>query len=219
MTLHKEGKATITLGILFWLIINFLSYNFINIVLIQLFILLITSGLLFLIFYFFRFPTRINNGINGEVFSPCDGKVVVIEEVEETEFFNDKRIQVSIFMSPLNVHINWIPIAGILKYYKYHKGKYLVAWHPKSSTENERTTTVIESQSGVQILFRQIAGKLARRIVSYAVKNKSYNFNDIVGFIKLGSRVDVFLPLDSKVLVNINQKVKGNITKIAETNK
>ncbi len=151
------------------------------------------------------------------VYSPADGKVVVIEEVFENEYFNDKRIQVSVFMSPLNVHVNWNPVAGLVRYVKYHPGKYLVAWHPKSSTENERTTFVIESGGNnslatspkTEILFRQIAGAMARRIVYYLKEGEMVGQGGEMGFIKFGSRVDIFLPVNSKINVQLNQKVKG----------
>ena len=148
--------------------------------------------------------------------SPADGKVVVIEEVEADEYFTDKRIQVSVFMSPFNVHVNRNPVGGLVKYFKYHQGKYLVAWHPKSSTENERTTTVIETPSKREILFKQIAGALAKRIVWYVKEGQQVNQATEMGFIKFGSRVDLLLPLDSKIKVELNQKVKGGCTVIAE---
>ena len=148
--------------------------------------------------------------------SPADGKVVVIEEVEADEYFTDKRIQVSVFMSPFNVHVNRNPVGGLVKYFKYHQGKYLVAWHPKSSTENERTTTVIETPSKREILFKQIAGALAKRIVWYVKEGQQVSQATEMGFIKFGSRVDLLLPLDSKIKVELNQKVKGGRTVIAE---
>ncbi len=164
---------------------------------------------------FFRNPVRtIEKKDDSTVFSPCDGKVVVIEEVEETEYFKDRRIQVSIFMSPLNVHVNRNPISGTVKFFKYHPGKYLVAWHPKSSTENERTTTVIKNGRG-EILFRQIAGAVARRIRWYIKEGQKVEQGDDMGFIKFGSRVDVFLPLSAKIEVKIDQVVKGNLDAIA----
>ena len=147
--------------------------------------------------------------------APADGKVVVIEEVEETEYFKDKRIQVSIFMSPFNVHINRNPISGIVKYAKYHAGLYLVAWHPKSSTENERTTVVYEKANGMQILMRQIAGALARRIVYYVKEGDSVVQGNEMGFIKFGSRVDLFLPIGTKIDVKLNDVVKGGKSTIA----
>lgn len=149
--------------------------------------------------------------------SPVDGKVVVIEEVFENEFFKDKRIQVSVFMSPINVHVTRYPIGGKVVYSKYHPGKYLVAWHPKASEENERTTVVVENETFGQVLYRQIAGALAKRIVNYAQVDNHVIQGKDSGFIKFGSRVDLFLPLDSDIKVELNQKVKGGITVIAET--
>ena len=168
----------------------------------------------FLILQFFRNPIRKVTASENEVVAPADGKVVVIEEVEETEYFKDKRIQVSIFMSPINVHVNRYPINGKVQYAKYHPGKYLVAWHPKSSTENERTTVVVENDK-IAVLFRQIAGALARRIVMYSKENDIANKGEDFGFIKFGSRVDLFFPTDTKIEVELNQVVKGNKTIIA----
>jgi len=150
------------------------------------------------------------------VIAPADGKVVVIEEVLETEYFNDRRIQVSVFMSPLNVHVNYYSIKGLITYFKYHAGRYLVAWHPKSSTENERTTVVVKHPSGFEVLERQIAGAMARRIVCYATVGEEIEQAQEIGFIKFGSRVDLFLPIGSEILVDLNQKVKGQITNIAK---
>jgi phosphatidylserine decarboxylase len=169
-----------------------------------------------LILQFFRNPKRHTHLNDSHVLSSVDGKVVVIEEVEETEFFKDKRIQVSVFMSPVNVHVTRYPISGNVAYSKYHPGKYLVAWHPKSSEENERTTVVVENNSIGPIMFRQIAGALARRIVNYAKVNTSVKQGDDSGFIKFGSRVDIFLPLHAEVKVELNQKVRGGETLIAE---
>ena len=164
---------------------------------------------------FFRKPDRSLKEINDSIFlSPCDGKVVVIEETEENEYFKDRRLQVSIFMSPLNVHINWHPISGSIDYYKYHPGKYLAAWNPKSSTENERTTTVY-NYGEEKLLVRQVAGALARRIVCYAQKRQVVKQGDELGFIKLGSRVDLYFPLGTEVNVKIGDKVQGNITQLA----
>ena len=161
--------------------------------------------------YFFRIPKRNFKIENGKIYSPCDGKVVVIEETTESEYFKDKRLQVSIFMSPLNVHNNLYPISGIIKYVKYHPGKYLFAWNPKSSTENERNTVVIKN-SDIEILCRQIAGFLARRIVCYSKKSKNASATNELGFIKFGSRVDLFLPLGTKINTKINDNVTGGIS-------
>ena len=169
-----------------------------------------------LILQFFRNPKRHTQHNDTHVISPVDGKVVVIEEVEEPEYFKDKRLQVSIFMSPINVHVTRYPVGGKVVFSKYHPGKYLVAWHPKSSEENERTTVVVENQKIGKVLYRQIAGALARRIVNYAKKDMNVVQGNDAGFIKFGSRVDLFLPLDSKLKVNLDQKVKGGETIIAE---
>lgn len=168
-----------------------------------------------MILQFFRSPKRDQTIGDRLVIAPCDGKVVVIEQTTETEFYKDKRIQVSIFMSPLNVHINWYPISGIVKFLRYHEGKFLVAWHPKASTENERTTMVIE-KVGFSVLVRQIAGAVAKRIVYYPHENDKVKQGSELGFIKFGSRVDLYLPLDAKINVAIGQKTTGGVTVIAE---
>ena len=171
--------------------------------------------LLYLIIQFFRIPNRTCVGGLQDIMCPADGKVVVIEEVEETEYFKDKRIQVSIFMSPLNVHANYYPIAGEVSYTKYHSGLFLVAWHPKSSTDNERSTCVVKHASGTEILFRQIAGALARRICNYTTVGQSFNQCDEYGFIKFGSRVDLLLPVGAKIHTKIGDVVKGGVTVLA----
>lgn len=171
--------------------------------------------ILVLILRFFRKPRRGINPGENEILSAADGVVVTIEEVDEPEYFHDRRIQVSVFMSIHNVHINWYPISGTVAYYKYHPGSYLIAHHPKSSTENERTSVVVEDHQGRKILMRQIAGMVARRIVCYAEEGKSIQQGDEVGFIKFGSRVDLFLPLDAELMVNLSDKVRGRITTIA----
>ena len=173
--------------------------------------------LLILILQFFRNPKRHTVKNENQVLSPVDGKVVVIEEVFEKEYFNDKRLQVSVFMSPLNVHVTRYPIGGKIMFSKYHPGKYLVAWHPKASEENERTTIVIKNETYGEVLYRQIAGALAKRIVNYANEGDDAHQGDDSGFIKFGSRVDLFLPLGTKVKVKINQKVRGGESIIAET--
>lgn len=180
-------------------------------------LLLIASVVFFfLIVQFFRVPTRVVSSDENRVIAPCDGKVVVIEEVVENEYFKGPRRQISIFMSPLNVHVNWNPISGVVQYFKYHPGLYLVAWHPKSSTDNERTTTVIRTPQGVDILFRQIAGAVARRIRWYLKEGDEVQQSTQMGFIKFGSRVDVFVPLDAEIKVNLNDKTVGSITVLAE---
>jgi phosphatidylserine decarboxylase len=170
--------------------------------------------MLYLVVQFFRIPKRTFSFTDSDILCPADGKVVVIEEVEETEYFKDRRIQVSIFMSPLNVHANYFPISGLVKYVKYHKGLFLVAWHPKSSTDNERSTVVVQHSSGQEVLFRQIAGAVARRICYYTKEGQMAETGQEFGFIKFGSRVDVFLPLGTKLDVKIDQDVKAKLTKL-----
>ncbi len=170
----------------------------------------------FLVVQFFRVPSRVVRKSDTEIVAPCDGKVVVIEEVVETEYFKGPRRQISIFMSPLNVHVNWNPISGVIQYFKYHPGLYLVAWHPKSSTENERTTVVIRNTQGVDVLFRQIAGAAARRIRWYVKEGDKVEQSTEMGFIKFGSRVDIFIPLDAEVNVNLQDKTVGSVTVLAK---
>jgi phosphatidylserine decarboxylase len=215
MKFHKEGRGIIATAVLVIIALNVLIYSLTPIIVWYIFLPL---SLIFLglIIQFFRVPKRVIIQDDNLVICPSDGKVVVIEETEETEYFKDKRIQVSIFMSPLNVHVNWFPIGGIVKYSKYHKGKYLVAWHPKSSTENERTTVVVENGNGIPVLFRQIAGAVARRIVNYAKEGAVAEQAKEFGFIKFGSRVDVFLPIGSEIKVNIDDMVTGSQTVLAE---
>ncbi|MFY7667293.1 MAG: phosphatidylserine decarboxylase family protein [Crocinitomicaceae bacterium] len=176
---------------------------------------LILLTLLFLVVQFFRVPTRSCPYSENDIVCPADGKVVVVEEVEENEFFKDKRIQISIFMSPLNVHANYFPIGGETTYVKYHPGLFLVAWHPKSSTDNERSTIVVKHENGKEILFRQIAGAVARRICYYAQVGKAATQGEEFGFIKFGSRIDVFLPLETKIDVKIGDIVKAKTTRLA----
>ena len=216
--IHREGfKLIFLFGILLFGI-NAVVQKFIPAPELVYQILGIASLIFFLlIVQFFRNPTRYTPINENHIIAPADGKVVVIEEVEETEYFHDKRIQISIFMSPLNVHVNRNPVSGKVKYAKYHPGKYLVAWHPKSSTENERTTIVIEEPIKQQeVLFRQIAGAVARRIVYYVEEGQMVKQGSEMGFIKFGSRIDILLPLGSKVNVKIGDKTKGGETVIAE---
>lgn len=214
--IHKEGKKIIGYSFLLFLILNLIVFTYAPS---WIWLMLITTIVLWgLVVQFFRNPVRtIPTLDNNIVYAPADGKVVVIEEVFEPEYFNDKRLQVSIFMSPLNVHVNRNPIGGIVKYYKYHPGQYLVAWHPKASTENERTTTVIDNGTK-EVLFRQIAGALAKRIIAYVKVGEKVNQGDDMGFIRFGSRVDLYLPLDAKVEVKIGDIAKGNKTVIAHLN-
>ncbi len=173
--------------------------------------------LLLFVIRFFRVPFRPVSGGNEEgiVYSPADGTVVAIETTDETEYLGERRIQVSVFMSIWNIHINWFPVGGTVEYFRYHPGKFLVAWHPKSSEENERTTTVVRMKNGTRVLFRQIAGMVARRIVSYAREGDWYRQNAECGFIKFGSRVDVFLPVDAEICVKLEDKVIGTQTVLA----
>ena len=213
---HKEGYTIITISFIIIALINLLSANYIDSELISKSIGLITIIVLMLILQFFRNPKR-KTELNHElIISPVDGKVVAIEKVYEKEYFKDERIQISIFMSPLNVHVTRYAASGSIKFSKYHPGKYLVAWHPKSSEKNERTTIVINTKIFGEILYRQIAGAVARRIVNYAKVGNDVVQGKDAGFIKFGSRVDLFLPLDSKIKVELNQVVKGGEDTIAE---
>ncbi|MDT8413457.1 MAG: phosphatidylserine decarboxylase family protein [Vicingaceae bacterium] len=216
MKFHKQGYPSLIVVLLFSIILNGIIYFFLNdFTIIKWLGYAISAFLIIVILQFFRSPSRNFIARDGEIISPADGKVVVIEEVMETEYFNEKRLQVSVFMSPVNVHLNRYPISGILKYFKYHPGKYLVAWHPKASTENERTTIVVEDSQGRAVLFRQIAGALAKRIVFFGKENTDAIQTDECGFIKFGSRVDLLLPLDVELNVKLNDKVKGGISIIA----
>ncbi|MEE1884430.1 phosphatidylserine decarboxylase family protein [Pedobacter flavus] len=217
MTIHKEGYTTIALTVLFIFILNaFIDYKFGDLAVLRWIFYVLTFALFVIVLQFFRNPKREFNRNDAAVISPADGKVVVIEETEEGEYFKDKRLQVSIFMSPINVHINRYPVSGTVKFFKYHPGKYLAAWNPKSSTENERTTTVVETANGTPVLFRQIAGALARRIVWYVKEDDKATQTQEFGFIKFGSRVDLFFPIGTKVKVELGQVVKGGITEIAD---
>lgn len=214
MRFHREGKTIMFISLLIALILQAIVY-FIGINWLSFVIGFFNLFFLVLIFQFFRYPTRIYAGGPLDIISPADGKVVVIEKVFESEYLNKEVMQISVFMSPLNVHVNWSPIGGLVEYYKYHPGKYLVAWHPKSSTENERTTTVVKHENGTQILFRQIAGALAKRIVNYLHAGDKIKGGHEAGFIKFGSRVDVFIPLDAEICVKIGDKPVGNKTVLA----
>ena len=216
MTIHKEGRSILLILFIVLILINFGLKSIGIPETILYFSYLVSSILYLLVLQFFRNPIIKINTNPKYVLAPADGKVVVIEETEETEYLKDRRIQISIFMSPINVHINRNPVGGIIKYVKYHSGKYLVAWHPKSSTKNERTTVVYELADGLQILTRQIAGAVARRIKYYISENDHVAQGEEFGFIKFGSRVDVFLPLDADIKVNIDQKAKGGRTVLAE---
>jgi phosphatidylserine decarboxylase len=217
MTLHREGKATIIIGVILFAMLSMAFYFlFITSLPVLFWILLLALVVVLgLIFYFFRIPNRKFIPDEKAIIAPCDGKVVVIEEVQADEYFTNRRIQVSIFMSPLNVHVNRCPVSGEVVYSQYHKGKYLVAWHPKSSTENERHTNVFR-KNGKEVLTKQIAGAMAKRIVNYLPVGKIVKQCDEMGFIKFGSRVDLLLPLDADIKVKIGDKAIGGITIVAE---
>ena len=217
MTIHKEGRVLLIVLLIILILINLGIYFGMpeNVWLFR--IVVGTSIVLFLlILQFFRSPNVVTQANEKHVVAPADGKVVVIEETEETEYLKDKRLQISIFMSPINVHVNRMPVKGIIEYFRYHKGKYLVAWHPKSSTENERTTVAIKTEKGIPLVMRQIAGAMARRIKWYIKEGHQLEQGQEFGFIKFGSRVDVFLPTDAKVKVNIGDKTKAGMTVLAE---
>jgi len=212
---HKEGTPSILLGIIFSTTVLLLSDKFIDTNWIKMLIQISALLVLIIILQFFRNPKRTVILKENQILAPVDGKVVVIEEVFEGEYFKDKRLQISIFMSPINVHVTRYPLSGIVKFSKYHPGKFLVAWHPKASEENERTTIVIENKTFGEILYRQIAGALARRIVNYAEEGMQVIQGTDAGFIKFGSRVDIFLPLGTPINVVLNQKAIGGKTIIA----
>jgi len=213
MTIHREGYKSILIGSIVFAVINLLSFYFISYDApwLSWILLVLTLGLLLFLISFFRVPKRTLTTGDNLVISPADGKVVAIEEIYDVEYFKDKRLQVSIFMSPANVHQNRNPVAGEVVYSQYHKGKYLVAWHPKSSTENERHSVVIRNERG-EILVKQIAGALAKRIINYLQVGEKVEQATEMGFIKFGSRVDVLLPLNTNVQVKLNEKVKGGVT-------
>ena len=213
---HKEGHKIIFVALVIVVGSFFLIDEFATNEWLRKGLMLVVLAFLLLILQFFRNPKRNTHLNEKQALSPVDGKVVVIEEVFESEILKDKRIQVSVFMSPINVHVTRYPISGHISYSKYHPGKYLVAWHPKASEENERTTVVVENDHFGKILYRQIAGALARRIVNYATLNSKAIQGDDSGFIKFGSRVDLFLPLDAEIKVELNQKVRGGESVIAE---
>lgn len=217
MKFHKEGYASLILVLVFSAIITFIAHFFFpSFAIAHWFAYLVSAFLIITILQFFRNPTRTFTQGENFIISPADGKVVVIEEAEEPEYFKGKRLQVSVFMSPINVHVNRYPIAGDVVFFKYHPGKFLAAWEPKSSTDNERTTVVVKHSSGKEVLFRQIAGALARRIVWYCKEGDKASQCQEMGFIKFGSRVDLFLPLDVKLKVKIGDVVKGSQTVLAE---
>lgn len=214
---HKEGGKIILISTTLFVALLLLADKFIEIEWLRVTVMLIGLFFLIMVLQFFRNPKRYTNPSDQEVISPVDGKVVVIEEVFEPEYFNDKRLQVSIFMSPINVHVTRYPVNGKVKFSKYHPGKYLVAWHPKASTENERTTVVVENRLFGDVLYRQIAGALAKRIVNYAQEGMQVVQGSDAGFIKFGSRVDLYLPIGTEINVKLGQKAVGGKTIIATT--
>ena len=213
---HKEGYKIIIIAFIISIVGILLVEKIIAIIWLVKAIQIVILILLFTILQFFRNPKRITNLDENTIIAPVDGKVVVIEEVEEPEYFKDKRLQVSIFMSPINVHVTRYAMSGVVKYSKYHPGKYLVAWHPKASTENERTTVVIDNNTMGEVLYRQIAGALAKRIVNYAKEGDEVIQGADAGFIKFGSRVDLYLPLGTELNVKLGDKVKGGTQVVAK---
>ncbi len=216
MKVHRQGYKIILFTFIIYAVILFAIITYLNILVLSLVIFTVFLFSFLLIIWFFRIPTRILTNNENFIYAPADGKIVAIEEITEEEYLKDTRIQISIFMSPLDVHVNYYPLSGTIEYLKYHSGKYLVAWHPKSSTLNERSTIVIKNDKNVSILIRQIAGAVARRIITNAVKGERIRQGDELGFIRFGSRVDIILPSYTKVLTSINKKVKGKKTVIAE---
>lgn len=217
MKFHKEGWPSLFIVLIFGaIVIGIAHYVFPGNSLASGFAYILSVFLLITIVQFFRHPTRVFTTGDNLIIAPADGKVVVIEETTEGEYFKDKRLQVSVFMSPINVHVNRYPIGGVVSFFKYHPGKFLAAWEPKSSTDNERTTIVVKHQKGTEILFRQIAGALARRIVWYCKEGDQAQQCGEMGFIKFGSRVDLFLPLGTKLNVKIGDVVKGSQSIIGE---
>ena len=217
MIIHKEGRNLLFFLLVFLVILNLaVIYLWPSNEVLQNLTMVGSIIIYLIILQFFRIPNITINENDGQILAPADGKIVVVEKTVESEIFNEERIQISIFMSPLNVHNNRTPVAGKVKFFKYHPGKYLVAWHPKSSEENERTTMVLEMANGVDILVRQIAGAMARRIKWYVKEGQPLSQGQEYGFIKFGSRVDVFLPITAKVLVSPGTKTKGGRTILAE---
>jgi phosphatidylserine decarboxylase len=216
MTIHREGYKSIVISTIIFAVINLLSFYFISFYMpwLSWLILVVTLGLLLFLISFFRVPNRQLTKGDNMVICPADGKVVTIEEIYDEEYFKGKRLQVSVFMSPANVHQNRNPVSGEVIYSQYHKGKYLVAWHPKSSTENERHSVVIRNNRG-EILVKQIAGALAKRIINYLQVGQKVDQSTEMGFIKFGSRVDILLPVNAKVMVKLNEVVKGGVTVLA----
>jgi phosphatidylserine decarboxylase len=217
MTIHREGRTLLFILLIVFAGLNWaVAYFFPNTSMLQNSVLVITILFYLIILQFFRIPVFVVQKNANHILAPADGKVVVIEETDETEYLKARRIQISIFMSPVNVHVNLMPVSGTIRYFKYHPGKYLVAWHPKSSSDNERTTVVARMANGTEILFRQIAGALARRIKCYVREGQQLEQGQEFGFIKFGSRVDVFLPLDANIRVKTGDITKGGKTVLAD---
>jgi phosphatidylserine decarboxylase len=216
MTIHREGYQSIGIAALIFGVVNVLSFTFLSGATpgLSIVVFILTLGLFLFLISFFRIPNRNLTLNDNQIICPADGKVVVIEEITDVEYFKDKRIQVSVFMSPANVHVNRNPMSGEVIYNQYHKGKYLVAWHPKSSTENERWSVAVSNNFGT-ILYKQIAGALAKRICNYTTVGQQVKQTEEYGFIKFGSRVDILLPVGTKINVNLNQVVKGGVTVLA----
>lgn len=214
--IHKEGHKFLIKTLALAIASVYGAFTFFHNPVVQWGITIVTVGFWLIFLQFFRNPQYTKTTGDNLITSPVDGEVVVIEETTEDEYFKDKRIQVSIFMTPLNVHVNRNPIAGVVQYFKYHEGKYLVASHPKSSLENERTTTVVKNDKGLEVLFRQVAGALARRICWYIKEGDTVEQSEEMGFIKFGSRVDLYLPLGTDIKVKLGQKTKGGVTVVAE---
>ncbi|HEY3389926.1 MAG TPA: phosphatidylserine decarboxylase family protein [Prolixibacteraceae bacterium] len=215
MRIHKEGFLVIVVAFLIWLALNIIV-GLTGELYFRCFTFLASTPVLILVIRFFRHPRRSIELKPNSVFSPADGQIVAIEETVESEYFGDRRLQVSVFMSVYNVHVNWIPVPGVIKYFKHHNGRFMAAYLPKSSTDNERATTVIEMASGTEILVRQIAGAVAKRIITYSKVNAIVTQKNELGFIRFGSRVDLFLPIGTKVYVELGQLVTGSQTVIAD---
>ncbi len=215
MRIHKEGTTVLIFVFIIWLVTNF-AVSLTGEIVFMFFMFLITTSLFFMSIRFFRFPRREIKLKPDCILSPADGTIVAIEETEENEYFHDQRLQISVFMSVYNVHVNWIPVPGIVRYVKHHSGKFMAAYLPKSSTDNERASTVIKMKNGTEILVRQIAGAVAKRIVTYPKENQEVTQNNQLGFIRFGSRVDLFLPIGTKVNVQLCQNVLGSQTILAQ---
>ena len=214
--IHKEGHRFLLKTLAISIAIIYGAFRFLNSPYVVWGITIVTVFFFLIFLQFFRNPQYKKTTGDNLIIAPADGEVVVIEKTTESEYFEDERIQVSIFMTPLNVHVNRNPIAGVVKFFKYHEGKYLVASHPKSSLENERTTTVVRNNNGLEVLFRQVAGALARRICWYVKEGDQVEQSQEMGFIKFGSRVDLYLPLDADIKVKLGEKTKGGVTVVAE---